>query len=444
MSKFFRFTALLIAMIVSQAAFSQSWLQIATIPAPLFDINSIAVVDANVIWVCGTTGNVRLSTNGGFNWVSASTGLPSGDLYGISAIDASNCWVGTATGSIYRTTNGGSSWTLQIAVAGSFINGIKMFSSTHGVYTGDPTGSGQPYQNRSTFNGGANWVLAPNSPLAGNEFGVINAWDWVDTTNFWIGSANLTPNATSTKIYKTTTGFNGTWSFANVSGTGGTAGLYYQAIAFANATSGMAASNGSNIVKTTDGGNTWTAVTNPAGTTTFAAINMNGLKDGSNTIRIILSETAATKCFRTTNYGSTWTQETLPPIANSNGVQHIQFVSASLGFGGGNGGVFYRYGPPVGIDPTNTNTPLEFTLEQNFPNPFNPSTTINYSVPKAGFVTVKIYNSIGVEVMTLVNGNHIAGNYTEVIDMSGFSSGIYFYTMTSGDFKETRKMMLVK
>jgi hypothetical protein len=140
-----------------------------------------------------------------------------------------------------------------------------MFDMNNGVYTGDPTGSGQPYQNRTTTNGGTNWVLSPTSPIAGNEFGVINAWDWTSNTTFWIGSANLTPNATTAKIYRTTTGFNGTWSFANVTGVGGAQGLYYQAIAFINANSGMAGSNGSNLRKTTDGGVTWTNVTNPPG-----------------------------------------------------------------------------------------------------------------------------------------------------------------------------------
>ncbi|HMT12825.1 MAG TPA: T9SS type A sorting domain-containing protein, partial [Ignavibacteria bacterium] len=85
-----------------------------------------------------------------------------------------------------------------------------------------------------------------------------------------------------------------------------------------------------------------------------------------------------------------------------------------------------------------------FSLEQNYPNPFNPSTKINYSVPTAGNVSIKIYNSVGVEIMTVVDKNVAAGNYSKTIDMSKFPTGIYFYTMRSGSFTETRKMMLVK
>lgn len=435
---------LFVLMGITLSVNAQSWVVLSTIPAPLFDINSISVVDAQTIWVCGTAGNVRRSTNGGVNWTNGTnTGLPAQDLYGISALDAQNCWVGTVAGSIYKTTNGGTSWTLQFSLSGSFSNGIKMFSSNYGVYTGDPTGVGQPYQMRNTTNGGTNWINSVNSPIAASEFGVINAWDWTDTSHFWIGSANTTANATTAKIYRCSNGFSGTWSSATVTGVGGAQGLYFQAVGFINATSGMCGSNANSFVKTTDGGATFQAVTNPAGLTSFAVINMNGMKDGSNKIRAVVSETAANRMFTTTNLGATWVEEILPSAANTFGVQHMQFVNASLGFAGGNGGTFYRYGPPVGVNPT-TVAPESFSLEQNYPNPFNPSTKISYSVPTAGNVSIKIYNSVGVEIMTVIDNNVAAGNYSKTIDMSKFSTGIYFYTMKSGSFSETRKMMLVK
>ncbi|MBK6507980.1 MAG: hypothetical protein IPG02_20615 [Ignavibacteria bacterium] len=90
-------------------------------------------------------------------------------------MDSSSCWVGTVAGSIYRTTNGGFNWTLQFSVSGSFSTGIKMFDANYGIYYGDPTAAGQPYQLRYTTNGGTNWTLSPGAPIAGNEFGVANA-----------------------------------------------------------------------------------------------------------------------------------------------------------------------------------------------------------------------------------------------------------------------------
>jgi photosystem II stability/assembly factor-like uncharacterized protein len=424
---------------------AQSWVYLSSLPSP-DAINSISVVDQNVIWVCGDATACYRSTNGGYNWIAAYTGLPGGNLYGISAIDENTCWVGTVGGSIYKTTNGGTSWTLQQAVQNSFINGIHMFNANFGVYIGDPPNqTGQPYQFRRTTNGGTNWVLSPTAPISSTEFGVINAWDWLDTATFWCGSANTTPNASSAKVYRTTTGFFGTWSYASLTGTGGANGLYYQAIGFINATSGLAGSNASVIMKTTDGGVTWSPTSNLPGVTSYAVINMNAFKDASGLIRVMENDAAGSyKMFRTTNLGTTWTQETLPTQGTTNGIQHMQFISQNLGYGGGNAGVFLRWGPPVGVEPVSNNTPSSYVLEQNYPNPFNPTTTVKFSLPKSSFVTLKIYDAIGNEVKTVVNENRSTGNYLEYIDMSSYSSGIYFYTLKAGDFTRTKKMIMIK
>jgi photosystem II stability/assembly factor-like uncharacterized protein len=95
-------------------------------------------------------------------------------------------------------------------------------------------------------------------------------------------------------------------------------------------------------------------------------------------------------------------------------------------------------------DDPNDNMPYEYSLEQNFPNPFNPVTTINFSIPKEGLVTLKIYNTIGEEIETLVNEIKQAGNYNLNFDASSFPSGIYFYRLQAGDFWETKKMIVMK
>ncbi|KAB2923895.1 MAG: T9SS type A sorting domain-containing protein [Bacteroidetes bacterium] len=88
--------------------------------------------------------------------------------------------------------------------------------------------------------------------------------------------------------------------------------------------------------------------------------------------------------------------------------------------------------------------PAVYSLEQNYPNPFNPSTVITYRIPVTGMVSLKVYNLIGQEVATLVNGVQTASSYEVPFDASKLSSGIYFYTLRSGDFVQTRKMMLLK
>jgi hypothetical protein len=89
-------------------------------------------------------------------------------------------------------------------------------------------------------------------------------------------------------------------------------------------------------------------------------------------------------------------------------------------------------------------TPGTFSLEQNYPNPFNPSTIIKFNLGKAGLTTLKLYDVLGKEVATLVNGVLEADSHEVTFDASNLPSGTYFYTLTSGSFTETRKMILLK
>jgi N-acetylneuraminic acid mutarotase len=86
----------------------------------------------------------------------------------------------------------------------------------------------------------------------------------------------------------------------------------------------------------------------------------------------------------------------------------------------------------------------KFSLSQNYPNPFNPATTIRYSLPVREYVTLKVYDCLGKEVTTLVNGYANAGNHSVTFDASRFSSGLYFYKLQAGDRIETRKMLVIK
>ncbi|MBI5476968.1 MAG: T9SS type A sorting domain-containing protein [Ignavibacteriales bacterium] len=88
--------------------------------------------------------------------------------------------------------------------------------------------------------------------------------------------------------------------------------------------------------------------------------------------------------------------------------------------------------------------PTKYELQQNYPNPFNPLTNITYSIIKESFVTLKVYNVLGVEVATLVSEKQNVGTFNATFDASGFSSGMYFYKLTAGDFVSTKKMILVK
>ena len=88
--------------------------------------------------------------------------------------------------------------------------------------------------------------------------------------------------------------------------------------------------------------------------------------------------------------------------------------------------------------------PTKFELFQNYPNPFNPTTTIRYSIPNAEHVTLKVYDELGKEVSTLVDEKKVNGSYSVKFNGLGLASGIYYYRITGGDFRDVKKMMLLK
>ena len=92
----------------------------------------------------------------------------------------------------------------------------------------------------------------------------------------------------------------------------------------------------------------------------------------------------------------------------------------------------------------NSPFPREYSLEQNFPNPFNPTTMVAYSVPEASIVTLRVYDALGREVETLVNEKKEAGRYSVQFTADHLSSGVYFYRITAGNFVQTKKMTVLR
>lgn len=90
------------------------------------------------------------------------------------------------------------------------------------------------------------------------------------------------------------------------------------------------------------------------------------------------------------------------------------------------------------------NLPKDFSLKQNFPNPFNPNTRISFSLPKAGEIKLEIYSALGQLLKTIAGGNFPAGEHTINFNAGNLASGVYFYMLTAGEFIQTRSMILIK
>ncbi len=177
----------------------------------------------------------------------------------------------------------------------------------------------------------------------------------------------------------------------------------------------------------------WVVYVTPPGTngeTVFGNVFRRSFPTSTGTV---LPLTAGTHNFTFTYYKD--------PVWQDSSIYTMAFIQNDVDKTMVNSG---RPGMLVGIEPYTNETPAKFTLEQNYPNPFNPTTNIKFSMPKDGNVALKVYNSVGSEVKTLVEGIHKAGSYNIYFDATGLASGIYFYTLRTNDFSETKKMILVK
>jgi len=118
----------------------------------------------------------------------------------------------------------------------------------------------------------------------------------------------------------------------------------------------------------------------------------------------------------------------------------------TISFGAGNRDVYLIKIDANGVVSVQSeeNIPKSFALDQNYPNPFNPTTTIRYSIPISSFVILKVFNSLGQQVATLVDQEQPLGIYTIQWQASGFPSGVYFYQLQTNDFVETKKLVLLK
>ncbi len=136
-------------------------------------------------------------------------------------------------------------------------------------------------------------------------------------------------------------------------------------------------------------------------------------------------------------------------FGNSNSINKYQFEDINISNGNyiyrlkqidNNGNYSYSQTSEVDVN----NTPQEYCLTQNYPNPFNPKTIISFNIPQKEKVTLKIYDVLGAEITTLINEELIPGNYSKIWNAEGVCSGVYFYKLTTGNFAQTKKMILTK
>ena len=187
--------------------------------------------------------------------------------------------------------------------------------------------------------------------------------------------------------------------------------------------------------------------------TSWAEVN-NGLSGGS-VYAFAVSGTnifAATQVFDyptggiflSTNNGTSWIQKN-QGISVVPTVRTMLITNNYIFSGIDENSVWRRaYTDIIGIKNISTEVPSGFSLSQNYPNPFNPVTNLEFGISDLGFVTLKVYDLLGKEVSTLVNEKLNPGTYRVEFNAGSLTSGVYFYRLSTGDFSDTKRMILIK
>lgn len=363
--------------------------------------------------------SIYKSTNNGTNWTNISYPAPTFAVQDVIISGTTTAWA-CGNGRILKSTNAGSNW-----VAATVPN--RYWNS--GYFLNDNTGwfCGGTDTVIKTTNGGTNWTIQENNLYQGeNNYGIVFTNSLL---GLMVGSYD-TPNAGY--ILKTING-GGTWL------TVFTSNSYIHSITMVNSQTGYAGGTGK-IYKTTNSGSNWSETSiSGAGalyTVCFPLDTLVGYAAG------LLG-----KMYKTTNAGNNWYPLTTGVTGNFKGMD-FNFGSSTTGYAVGTTGVVLRTtnggGAFVEVAGNNTSVPENYALHQNYPNPFNPVTQISFSIPKSEHVKITIYNTLGMETAVLLDEAKDAGTHSVSLDASGYPSGVYFYTITSGSFTATKKMILLK
>jgi hypothetical protein len=385
----------------------------------------VCVVNPNLIWACGDSARVYITTNAGLTWQIVNSGIPNTPVLQITALDENKAWVNMGT-RIFATSNGGVLWSEQFYSPVTFINKIHFFNQYTGYFISDQQDSTVGFF--VSRNGGINWVKSSNSPVLGSISAMWindNGADALDTNFIWF-VAKGTPSDYS-RLYKLTGGLNNYWQYYNIGYSPGQSSY----ADFKNVNTGLVTYSNA-ILITTNGGANWSYQNNVSFNDIGREIMIVPgtdwvIQTGMNNIRISKDFSVNWQSISTAGIYS---------FCDAKDTNSI-WVAAS-------GGRLLKYNINyIGIQQIGNNIPASFVLHQNYPNPFNPETNIKFELPEAGYILFRIFDVTGREVYKS-GENRSAGIYSLNYNAEKLSSGVYYYTAEFNGKREVRKMIVLK
>jgi photosystem II stability/assembly factor-like uncharacterized protein len=440
-----------------------SWSPSGPAPTGFMNTNIYSLALSGGYLFAGTGGGgVFRSANNGTSWEEVNTGLIASIVPSVFA-SGMNLFAGTQGGGVFHSTNNGTSWQAANTGLTNFMNtalvyafavsGMNLFAGTYGgVYRNDLNSSSiswEPVNNGLTnhfidafavssdgtylFAGtqGAGGVFRYNLITNASWEPIINGLDnkYIKALAFFGTNLYAGTNDGGVFCCSNYSSPSPSWSVVNT----GLTNLYVSSFAVSS----------DYIFVGTQGGGVFRLVNNATGwgpvgltNTTVYALALSGTNLFAGTYSGV---------FRCGNYSSPspgWVQHDI-------GLMHSYVVSLAVSggqiFAGTIGGGVWRDSDLVAsVNYRLTDEPKHFLLEQNFPNPFNPTTTISFTISSQSFVSLKIFDLAGREVATVVSEEMLAGSYSKQWNSANISSGIYFYRLQAGTFTETRKLVLLR
>lgn len=364
----------------------------------------------------GTQGGGVYYSNNGSTWINLSSGMTSTIVYSIINVNSS-LYAGTY-GGIFKSTNNGNNW---YGVNNGLLDSVTLSLTSNGTSVFAGTQGGGLYR---SDNWGANWYKANNGITC-------------DTVNTLAYLNNILLAGTRIKgVFRSTNGGQN-WILCN----NGITISYCLSFCSKGTTIYAGSYSPPGLYSSTDNGNSWNNIMPGSSNYVLTSLTYN------NAIVVGIYGYNGGKIFVSKNEGASW--QDVSTISGYVPWKYTDIRSSLIYNGNYYLGTYGKsiYSVPfnqIGIRQISSSIPDRFMLYQNYPNPFNPATKIKYQLTRKSNISLKVFDIRGKEVTALVNEMQPAGTYEVTFDGSSLNSGVYFYRLTSENFRETKKFILIK